>query len=359
MTEGIDGKIQGIHHLTAAASDAQRTVAYYTGLLGMKLVKKTVNFDDPESYHLYFATDARGSPGTLITFFEWKDLPRGRWGVGGTHHIAFEVATEEAQLKWKRRVTDAGIPVSGPYDRSYFKSIYFTDPDGLIVEVATSGPGFATDEPADQLGGEDLMPPEAQMRGGRDEAGISSTTWPEPVESIEPGMELRGIHHITAIGSQIERTDEFFRESLGLNLVKRTRNFDDPGSPHWYWSPGAGEPGTTITYFGYPTGMQRAGMGVGQTHHYAFAVADETAQLEVREHLVSRGLQVTDVRDRQYFKAIYFQDPDGHLLEVATNPPGFTADEPPETLGEALKLPEWLEPERDRIESALTPLDDA
>jgi glyoxalase family protein len=350
-------KIKGIHHLTAAASDAPRTVDYYTNLLGLRLVKKTVNFDDPESYHLYFSTDDAGTPGTLITFFEWKDLPRGRWGIGGTHHIAFEVGGEEAQLRWKRRITDAGIPVSGPYDRNYFKSIYFTDPDGLIIEIATSGPGFTTDEPEEELGERDLMPPEELMRGGRDEAKIAETTWPEPVEEVDGDIELRGIHHITAIASDIGRTDEFFRQNLGLNLVKRTRNFDDPGLPHWYWVPGRGESGTTVTYFGYPPGSMRAAqMGVGLTHHYAFEVEDDEAQLAVREHLLGNGVQVTEVKDRQYFKAIYFQDPDGHILEVATRPPGFAADEPADSLGRELKLPPWLEDRREELEGSLTPL---
>ncbi|TCJ18446.1 glyoxalase [Rubrobacter taiwanensis] len=350
--------IRGIHHLTAASSDAPRTVDYYTNLLGLRLVKKTVNFDDPESYHLYLSTDEAGSPGTLITFFEWRDLPRGRWGIGSTHHLAFEVAGEEEQLRWKRRITDAGIPVSGPYDRQYFKSIYFTDPDGLIIEIATSGPGFTVDEPEEGLGRSDLMPPGPLMRGNRDEAKIAQTTWPEPVEEIDPGMRLRGIHHITAVASDIERTHEFYAENLGLRLIKRTRNYDDPGAPHWYWSSDpAGRPGTVVTCFGYPAGsMRRSRMGTGLTHHFAFEVEDDLAQREVRERLLGNGVQVTEVLDRRYFRSIYFRDPDGHILEVATRGPGFAVDEPEETLGRELKLPPWLEDRREQIERSLVPL---
>ena len=143
--------ILGLHHITLVSSDAQSTLDFYSGVLGLRLVKKTVNFDDPGAYHLYFG-DRTGSPGTAITFFEWKGLPKGRPGIGGTHHLALQVADYDGLLAWKRRLTDLGLRVTGPYDRNYFKSIYFNDPDGMILEIATRGPGWTVDEDAESLG---------------------------------------------------------------------------------------------------------------------------------------------------------------------------------------------------------------
>ncbi|NJN93989.1 MAG: glyoxalase [Anaerolineales bacterium] len=150
--------IQGLHHITLVCSDAQRTIDFYTQVLGQRLVKKTVNFDDPGSYHLYFG-DEMGRPGSAITFFEWPGAPKGHWGIGGTHHFALTVPDYNGLLKWKRRLTDYGLSVDGPLDRHYFKSIYFTDPDGAIIEIATQGPGWTMDEAADKLGTEYRQPP--------------------------------------------------------------------------------------------------------------------------------------------------------------------------------------------------------
>ncbi|MBT8487702.1 MAG: VOC family protein, partial [Gemmatimonadetes bacterium] len=141
----------GFHHITMVSNDAHRTLDFYGDLLGLRLVKKTVNFDDPSAYHLYFGNDG-GRPGTILTFFEWRSAARGHWGVGGVHHLALGVADAEAQLKWKRRLTDAGVNVTGPLDRGYFTSLYFADPDGQVLEIATAGPGYGIDEPDDALG---------------------------------------------------------------------------------------------------------------------------------------------------------------------------------------------------------------
>jgi glyoxalase family protein len=338
------------------ASNAQQTADFYTRVLGLKLVKKTVNFDAPDTYHLYFG-DETGAPGTLLTFFEWPHAQKGHWGIGATHHLALTVETTDAQLKWKRRLTDRGLSVEGPHDRSYFCSIYFTDPDGLILEIATRGPGWTIDEAPGALGGRAIMPPAAHMVGGRDEAAIAAMTWPEPVESIMPDMRLDGLHHITAIGSDIERTDAFYTGVLGLRLLKKTVNFDNPNSPHYYWGVGDGRPGTIITYFAYsPDHMRRGQLGIGLTHHFALAVKDEAAQLEWVDRLRGKGLLVTEPLDRKYFKSIYFKDPDGHILEIATVPPGFAIDEEPDSLGTALSLPDWLEAQRRVIEAGLHPI---
>jgi glyoxalase family protein len=355
--------ILGLHHITLICSNAQRTVDFYTGVLGLRLVKKTVNFDDPGSYHLYFG-DEIGRPGTAITFFEWSGAAQGYPGIGGTHHFALQVADYAGLLQWKRRLIDLGLSIEGPLDRNYFKSIYFRDPDGTILEIATQGPGWSVDEDSDQLGARYCPPPSQMVIDNRDEAHIAAETWSEPVPSITPGMALSfGMHHITAIGAGIQRTHAFFGELLGLRLVKRTSNFDDPVSAHWYWSADEGRPGlsgsfrATITYFERdPNRERRASFGAGQTHHFALAVADEDSQLEWREKLVWAGLPVSPVMDRVYFKSIYTRDPDGHIVELATLGPGFTIDEDPKDLGRRLRLPPWLEARRPAIERALGPV---
>lgn len=349
----------GFHHVTMVSSDARRTIAFYRDLLGVGLVKRTVNFDDPSSYHLYFG-DATGAPGTILTFFEWSGIPRGRWGVGGVHHLALGVATPEAQLKWKRRLTDAGVPVSGPFDRGWFRSIYFSDPDGQVLEIATRGPGYAVDEPIDALGRLELAPPaSAEIRGARDEAAIAARTWPEPVAVITPDMALEGIHHVSAITSDLERLNDFYDSALGLRLVKKSFNQDDPNTKHWFWASYDGtevKPHSALTFFGWPKGGRPARGGVGQTHHLAFRAANADEQLAWRDHLMSLGVSVSPVMDRTYFQSIYFRDPDGLLLEVATDGPGFTIDEEIATLGTELRLPAWMESEREQIERGLQPL---
>jgi len=349
--------ITGIHHITLVCANAQRTVDFYTRVLGQRLIKKTVNFDAPDSYHLYFG-DTLGRPGTAITFFEWPTAPKGHPGIGGTHHFALQVRDYTGLLKWKRRLIDLGLNVDGPLDRHYFKSIYFNDPDGVILEIATYGPGWTVDEAPDVLGSAYRQPPAEMLVNNRDTARIQAETWPEPVTTITPDMALdQGMHHITAIGASIERTQAFYGDLLGMRLVKRTSNFDDPNSAHWYWGVGEGKPGTIITYFERdPRRETRARMGTGQTHHFALAVPDEAVQLEWREKLVQAGLPVSPVMDRVYFKSIYTRDPDGHIVELATAGPGFSVDEDPASLGSSLKLPPWLEAQRADIEAALAPI---
>ena len=349
--------ILGLHHVTLVASNAQRTVDFYSRVLGLRLVKTTVNFDDPGSYHLYFA-DETGSAGTVVTFFEWPRAPRGRTGIGGTHHVALRVADRDALLRWKRRLTDYGLRVRGPYDRQYFTSIYFRDPDGVILEIATDGPGMLFNEQAGIT--IQRTPPAELVRGGRDEAMISTITWPEPVTAIDSAMALtRGMHHLTAMTANVERTDEFLRGVLGLTLVKQTENFDDPGTRHWSWGSPDARPGSLITYLERPATDRRAHMGTGQGHHYALAVANEAEQLTFRDRLLDAGLSVSPVMDRVYFKSIYTKDPDGHIVELATMGPGFLVDEPVSTTGRSLQLPPWLEEHREQIEAHIEEIDRA
>jgi glyoxalase family protein len=178
------------------------------------------------------------------------------------------------------------------------------------------------------------------------------------VPAITSDMTLgAGMHHITAIGSDLGATDAFYSGLLGLRRVKQTKNFDDPSSAHWYWGDASGRPGTLVTYFEHGgASAPRARIGTGQTHHFAFAVKDADQQLAWRERLVEAGLRVSPVMNREYFKSIYTSDPDGHIVELATLGPGFAVDEPPDALGHALKLPPWLERHRIEIEPQLTPI---
>ncbi len=348
----------GFHHITLVAKNARRTHAFYRDVLGLSLVKRTVNFDDPGSYHLYFG-DEQGTPGTIVTFFEWPEASSGRYGVGGVHHLALGVATYEAQLKWKRRLTDLGIAVSGPMPRGYFSSIYFRDPDGQVLEIATAGPGYQFDEPIEALGQRVIVPSGAQLIGGRDEQRIRETTHLEPVPTITPDMQLSGIHHITGMTDDIPRASDFYQQALGLAVVKKSVNQDDPETAHWFWANYDGTrvlPHSSWTLFGWTPRHPRARPGTGQTHHVAFRASDAEQQLAWRDHLLSLGLQVSPVMDRSYFTSIYFNAPDGQLLEIATDGPGFAADEPVASLGSALKLPAWLEPQRGTLEGALAPL---
>lgn len=349
---------KGFHHVTMVARDARRTLAFYRDLLGLRLVKQTVNFDVPSTYHLYFGNDD-GAPGTLLTFFEWPDAEQGAWGVGGIHHVALGVTDEAAQLKWKRWLTDRGVPVSGPYNRGYFMSIYFADPDGQTLEIATEGPGFAIDEPADRLGEQLIVPKQEQLPTGRDEESIAAVTHPEPVAEIDGEMALRGIHHITGHTDDLDAAGAFYGAALGLRLVKRSVNQDLPDILHYFWANYDGErvlPGSDMTLFGLPTRARRAMEGVGQTHHIAYRADDEDQLAAWRERLLAQGLQVTEIRDRSYFKSIYFRSPDGLLVEIATDPPGFAIDEEPEALGQELRLPPWLEDRRAEIAASLRPL---
>lgn len=349
--------ILSLHHITIVCQSAQRTADFYTRVLGLRLVKRTVNFDAPTTYHLYFGNE-RAEPGSLVTFFEWPNASRGAPGIGGTHHFALQVVDYDNLLRWKRRLVDLGITVKGPLDRHYFTSLYITDPDGTIVELATLGPGWTRDEQPADIGTAHRDPPAEMLTGNRDKEKIDAITWPEPVFDILPSMRLDfGMHHITAIGQDIERTHDFYHGQLGMRRVKRTSNFDDPGSYHWYWGVGEGKPGTLVTYFERKPDFEKpVRMGAGQTHHFALAVSDDESQLEWRERLLSAGIQVTPVMDRVYFKSVYLHDPDGHIVELATLGPGFSVDEPDDRLGESLQLPPWLSGSRDRIENSLKPV---
>lgn len=172
-------------------------------------------------------------------------------------------------------------------------------------------------------------------------------------------MDLTGIHHISGISGDLQRAGEFYEAALGLRLVKKTLNQDDGKTKHFFWANFDGErvaPHSSLTLFGWPATSIPARPGLGQTHHIAFRASSDGEQEAWQDHLRSMGVSVSPIQDRKYFKSIYFQDPDGLLLEIATDGPGFTVDENPENLGESLQLPDWLEGDRPRIQSSLTPI---
>lgn len=311
----------GFHHITLVASDARRTIAFYRDLLGLRLVERTVHADDPAHEHLYFG-DSSGAPGTLVSFVEMPQGQQGRYGVGGVHHLAFSVPTYEALLKWKRYLQGLKMPVSGPMPRGYFVSLYFRDPDGQVLEIATAGPGYATDEPIEALGRSVMAQQPSQLPGTRNEAEIAATTHPEPVPAITPDMVLTGLHHITGMTDDIERASDFYEQALGLKLVKKTINQDAPETPHWFWANYDGArvlPASGWTLFGWSPRHPKARGGVGQTQRVAFRAKDGAEQLAWREHLLSIGLEVSPVIDRSRYRTIRFAAPDGQALEIATD----------------------------------------
>jgi glyoxalase family protein len=337
--------IVSLHHITLISSDARRTVDYYTRVLGLRLLAQTVTSEaEPRRRVIFGAADAR--PGGLIVFIEEPGAQPGREGVGGTHHFALLVETRDALLKWKRRLTDHGVSVNGPLDRHYFESIYHRDPDGSVIEIATRGAGWSRDEEPDRIGTEHRPPPPDMVKGNRDQQRIRAETWPEPVPEVTNDMAFQLLHHITAIGEDIERTHEFLHGLLGLRRVKRTSNFDMPDSYHWYWGSGDGAPGTVVTYF-ERKGAARVQHGPGQTDHYALAVENETALREWERTLRDRGQSVTGMVDGVFFRSIFTRDPDGQTVELATTGPGVPVQSGEEP---RLVLPATLEDRREELE---------
>ena len=367
----------GILGQTFISSNLERSGRFLTELLGLTLVKRTVHHHDWRLPVSHFAVGPSAGEGSaadgVIAYVGWNpifyELPpeglvdaertqraldspqagdfRGRWGAGTNHHLALHTDSRERLLSWKRRLSDAGVHVTGPYFRNYFHAIYFRDPDGAIFEIATTEPGFAHDE--EILGSGHRDAPEEAMVGARSEQEVAAETWQEPVAEITPEMELLGLHHNTSVSSDIERTTAFFVESVGLPLIKRTDYLDQEGATHYYYSAlEKPEPGAILTFFGFP-GFGRGRLGVGLSHHITLRATDDDALEAWREQLLGTGTEVGEIEDLGYSRGATFRDPDGHLLQIATEP-DFTLDEAAGTLGERLCLPEQLESQRAEIE---------
>jgi catechol 2,3-dioxygenase-like lactoylglutathione lyase family enzyme len=306
-------RFAGIHHVTAIAEDPQENVDFYTGVLGLRLVKKTVNFDDPGSYHLYYG-DAAGSPGTILTFFTWPSAPRGRIGTGQVSATAFAVPQDSLGY-WVERLLQHGVRFDQPKVRFDETVLAFRDPDGIAVEIVA--------------------------RAGAESGEVWDRS-PVPREHA-----LRGISGVTLS----ERSAEV-AENVLTNLLGFTKAGEQDGRTR-YLSAESG--GSFADVVAVPEGAVGQ-TAVGTVHHVAWRAPDEETEEAWREELAARGLGVTPVLDRNYFRSIYFREPGGVLFEIATDPPGFAVDEDPNHLGENLKLPSWLEKDRARIEEILPPV---
>lgn len=306
--------IPGIHHITAIASDPQANVDFYSRVLGQRLVKTTVNFDDPGAYHLYYG-DETGSPGTIMTFFPWPHARRGVVGNGEIGASAYAIGSGSLDY-WRDRLHAQGVSIGAPETRFGVEVITLRDPDGMILELIA------------------------------DDSARTPVFWadgPVPEEHA-----LRGFFGVTLYESQAEPTGRLLCEQMGYRLVgqegERSRYRADSSAGG-----------------GYVDVLERPGigfgrMGAGSVHHVAFRVRDDAEELAYQSAIRAAGFDVTPVRDRQYFHSIYWREPGGVLFEIATDPPGFTWDESVEELGTGLKLPPWLEERRGELQQVLPAL---
>jgi len=308
----MNPSITGLHHVTAIASDPQRTLDFYVGLLGLRFVKRTVNFDDPTSYHFYLG-DARGTPGTILTFFAWPGARRGIRGTGQIEAPAFAIPPNSVSY-WLDRFKEHHVPAEKTPARFGEEVLRFADPDGLVIELIASIPSAGFEPWAD------------------------STV---PVEH-----SLRGFHGVSIALEGYEQTAKLLTETFGYRLVEQLNNRFRLAAPS---EAGAGR---IVDLLCRPDGSPGR-VAAGSVHHIAFRARDDAEQLVWRERLVDLGYNVTPVIDRTYFHSIYFREPGGVLFEIATDPPGFTLDESLEELGDQLRLPPWLEPTRSQVEEVL------
>jgi glyoxalase family protein len=306
-------KTSGLHHVTAIGGDPQRNADFYLRTLGLRLVKTTVNFDDPGTYHLYYG-DQSGKPGTLMTFFPWRDAPRGRRGTGQATTTSFSVP-ENSIGWWKDHLAQAGVTTGRIVNRDGEDVLIFHDPDGLQLALVAH--------------------PQGDPREPWDNGHV-------PAEHA-----VRGLHSVTLSVAREEATADMFGD-LGLTFTGQDSN-------RLRFSAGEGGPGAMVDLLVTPDSPGGL-VAAGTVHHVAWRAPDEQTQAAWREELVGSGVSVTSILDRQYFRSIYFREPGGTLLEVATDQPGFAIDEPLLELGHALKLPPWLEPNREQIEHTLPKL---
>ncbi len=305
--------IAGLHHITVIASDPQRNLDFYTELLGLRFVKRTVNFDDPATYHFYFGDDA-GSPGTILTFFPWPHATRGSFGIGETSAIGFSVP-DAAIDYWEKRLLSAGVPAEQLPVRFGKRAIAFADPDGTRLEIIGDAEGEAQHAPR--------------------------------FSEVPAQHSIRGFSGVTLCEAGFELTARVL-ERMGFVQT------GSEGNRYRFSSP-SGALGSYIDVL-VQTQLMYGRMGAGTVHHIAFRAKDDADQLEWREELKKIQLDVTPVLDRNYFHSVYFREPGGVLFEIATDPPGFAVDEPIETFGETLKLPPWLESRRATIEKIILPI---
>ncbi len=303
--------IQGLHHITAVASNPQTNVDFYHHILGQRLVKRTVNFDDPGTYHFYYG-DEIGTPGTIMTYFPWQHMRRGQKGNGETAAVAYAIGPESLGY-WIDHLQSKGIHLGQTVTRFGADVATFTDPDGLVLELV------ASDKPT------------------------TLHHWHEG--PIPEAHALRGFHSVTLWLAEVESTAVILTDHMDYTFVEQEGN-------RYRYQGAANDIGLYVDILHRP-GQSSGRFGAGSIHHIAFRTVDDAEQLEYLKRLRQAGLSVTPVQDRQYFHSIYFRTPGGVLFEVATNAPGFLYDEPTAELGTHLKLPSWLETHRAEIERVL------
>jgi glyoxalase family protein len=302
--------ITGIHHVTAIAGDPQRNLDFYTDVLGLRLVKLTINFDDPGTYHFYFG-DAHGTPGSILTFFPWVGARRGTVGDGQVSAVAFAVPTGSMEY-WRERLERYQIPMQEANPRFGEAVLQFIDPDGLPLELIA-----------------------------RDAAG-EGAVWSQ---SVEAASAIRGFHSATLSEEGYEHTAALLED------VMHFRFLGQDGNRFRYQAAAAG-PGSIVDVVCTPDAPSGR-LGTGTIHHIAWRTPDDAQQQRWREVLVRDHYNVSPIMDRTYFHSIYYREPGGVLFEIATDPPGFAVDEPFEHLGEHLMLPPQVEPHRATLEPGL------
>jgi glyoxalase family protein len=307
--------VHGVHHVTAIAGDPRENLAFYSGLLGMRLVKRSVNQDDPGTYHLFYA-DAVGHPGTDLTFFPWLHLPAGQPGVGMINEVMLAVPPGSLDW-WSHRLAAGGVVAGAPEDRFGERVLPFTDPHGMAVTLV---------ETADER---------------------VFTPWREG--PVPADRQVRGLYGVRLWEDVLGPTRQLLEGVIGMAAVGKDAD--------WHRFAAAGTTAAGVVDVREVRGGAPGRMGRGAVHHVAFRVADDTVQEAVRRQVAAAGRRPTPVIDRFWFKSVYFTEPGGVLFELATDGPGFAVDEHANHLGERLVLPPWLEPQRDRIAAALPALD--
>jgi glyoxalase family protein len=317
--------LAGIDHVSLLALNLERTVQFYVDVLGLRIVYPVLDDERSAPDRVWLADDRR----RLITITQSPDTRPGALGIGTIHHVALAVASFDALLKWKRWLQHNQILVYGPYDQQAYHDLVFTDPDGVLLEIATVGPGWE----ATQDGADVYSPPKEGIAPFRNEELIRIHTWPHSVTEIEPDMALQGLHHIATITSSLERTDAFYREILALPLVRRTVDSDDPEVERWYWGLEGGRPGTLVTAFPivHPHEGGRAvdgRVGPGVALHYALDLGSPEALQSWVTSLSAAGIEGTSMLDEAGRQAISLHDPDGQRIELVTAGPRLSTGEP-------------------------------
>lgn len=307
-------RLLGLHHVTAIASDPQRNIDFYTRLLGLRLVKATVNFDEPNTYHFYYG-DALGQPGTILSFFCWPKALKGSRGTGQIIALAFSVPAGTLGF-WAPYLTRNGISVGGPSQRFDDQVLSIFDPDGVQIDLVAHR--------------------QTEERGGWNNG------------PIPPECTIRGLYSVSISAATYDRTAALLNEVLGFQQI------GESGSRHRYQT-GDGKPGALLDVISLPT-VPAGTIGVGSMHHVGWRTPGDAQQLAWRYGLSNLGLNVSPVMDRLYFHSLYFYEPGGVLFDIATDTPGFTVDERPEQLGMHLMLPSWLESQRPQLIQVLPPL---